>query len=530
MKNDWLIPSILIALLLAGPIAMAAPDAAPSLEWDTVLMGNDPQPCTTERNTVGITTDLSGNVYSLETCQTTGIANQDLLVIKTSSSGAQVWAKTINCDVQQCLPYGISAGSDGMVGVAFYDQASSLAVKMRFFVFRQSNGNVVCDTGGQGVTFPNGFTNNIGSPTNGNSVVSYKNFNGTTIYGIGGPNGVAAVLHYAINGCRQLWVSTTTRADESLAYNRRTHLLAGMMSSPSDQFALINGTTGVQVAVTSIGGTQYSNYVRGNTTDRVWTVKDSANDNEFKEFNSTTGILVRTVTPIESHLVIPSSTDDMTINRGGFWMDGANSIFVCGQYFDNTLGAVRPAIAKYNSTQKSGMRWNVTFGSPSGAQGERAASCEIASGGALYAIWRIAAATNEVHVRKYSNAGIPNIKDAPYTLFGDNSTTPSNVGNGDAATGFKNFCLFNGFTSSASKFFCGLVYVMSGTFLVGAIAQRVTDRKATMISAGIAALCLMIFVVLIELWDSGTTVLLIILASAFIVWVARNMFIQRGTG
>lgn len=523
---------VLATFLPSILIVTASPDTAPTVEWDTILIGNNPEVCDTNRFGAGLTTDLSGNVYSVESCHTTSSANVDIHVIKTSSTAAQVWSKTVDCGAVACRPYGIAAGSDGMVGMGFYDEGSMLAIKMRFFVFRQSNGEIVCNVGGQGATFPDGFTTDIGSPSTtqtAHSLAVYKHDNGTTVYIMGGPSGSVAVTHYAVGGCGEFWVGASgSRGDASVAYNRRTNLAAVMTVDPSAQFMLINATTGAQVAITSITGVTYTNYLRGNTTDRLWTVENSAVNIEFKEFNSTTGVLVRTRTPIEPVINIPASADDFTALRGGFWVDGADQLFVCGSYFHDAFGEPRPAAAKYNSTQLNGMRWNVTFGSTAaGSVGERAGACEIASNGALYIIWRIDSGSDQVHMRKYGNAGVPNIRDTAYVLPGDNETVVPGAGDVDVATGFKNFCLFTGFTSDASKFFCGLVYVMTGSVLVGAIASRMSDRKATAISAGIAAVCLMIFVVLIELWDVGSTVLLIILASAFIVAVGRNLFLSK---
>lgn len=537
----------IVAFTVWSSMGTAAPDAPPPLEWDLqvgqVIQPSGVGPCNTDNIGAGMTTDLAGNVYSVASCHVSS-TNWDLVVVKVSPSGAKLWEFGQSCGTDPCFAYGLAADSAGYLGLGFYDPTATPTVKARFIIFDTANGGTVCQTGGQGVTFPDGFTNDIGSPVShsiARSVIAYRYpvaGNVTTVYAIGGPAGIETVTHYSVNKCKQLWTTSAAHGEFGLGErNPFTNLFGAtsLVGGTTSTLKLINSTTGTTVATNTLGGSSFLNVFMNNATGtRLWSTKETTNDVNILEVNSLTAVTTRgAFAPTESKVNVAGSNRNSRVNSAeGVWVDGSSSVFACGDYDDAVSGQSRSFVAKYNTTQLSGMRWNVTWSYDPSASSQHSADCEIGAAGALYALSDVSAtdaAQNAVHVRKYSNAGNPRARDAPYVIPGGATPTPA-VGNSDAATGFKNFCLFNGFTSSASKFFCGLVYVMSGTFLVGAIAQRVTDRKATMISAGIAALCLMIFVVLIELWDSGTTVLLIILASAFIVWVARNMFIQRGTG
>lgn len=510
--------AIVLLFLMLLPVGSGAPDSQPSLEWDvTAAILNPDCPGVVQTRGNDLTTDLNGNVYILISCQ--GSLKNDLVIIKyASATGAKIWEYAISCiNDLNCMPHGIAADSAGYIGVAYWDEGSGAATRTMFRLIKQTTGETSCTVGAQGVTYPNGFTSDIGQMTStqiARSLVAYKNTNSTTIYAIGGPSGVAAVIVNTPTDCRELWTSTA-HGEYGLTYNRVTGLLTATTANPVNRIANLNALSGAAGATqTSTVLTHYSSNSTGNT---LWTMESlpscPGSGILFREYNATTLTSIRTVTPIENQ-IYDGATPLTTCVRvsEGWHIDGANSIFPCGLYEPGGVGS-RPMAMKFNTTQLAGQRWNVTWSAAIVGidNGQVSKDCEISKFGALYVLWDDRQSAENVHVRKYTNAGTTIIRDTAYVLPGD--TGGSGGGAGSCDTGNFIQCYKQFLDDSWGFDWAWLLGMIVVGITVFAVAKRTNNTLVIAIFAFLG-FGLAVFFELFPVWSMFVLVFLIIAVAA----------------
>lgn len=517
--------SILIALvgsLFLVPMSSAAPDTAPALTWENQLT-NAACPDQESDFNVQVTLDAAGNSYASSQCANSD--SDDVLVSSFTPAGSIRWASVIPAatTLQTRSVIGIIVDPAERVIVWVHDEG--LTPANHALVFLNANtGSVLFahadfsfDTQGQGSA----------------KQLTLKELNATSLRYFGGEDQFrfsVTCVNATDAGCVTDWEFGTNPNGRWVNYGGPyLDTLFQGSTAASNNLRIVNQATGLLDDQESYGtsGLPWVNPV-DNTTGYVTyaSVSGGSTVNKFFEFNTSTLASIRDVEPIESTV----ATYPQTIQNVGI-LDAEENLFYCGRA--QSAGVkIDGFLAKYNTTVNAGQRWNITISKQAGAsEVERVFDCSLDQTGALFATFQSCASGSSQcsnYLRKYASAGSPRAEQEVFDAFpGAVVTTSPFAGNADGAIGFRNFCILNGFESDAGKFLCGLVYVLSGTVLMAAVTRDLS-KNAVLAIAAATAFGLMIFVTIVELWPTYTTVLIIILCSAVVIWAIKKQFLGFG--
>lgn len=302
-----------------------------------------------------------------------------------------------------------------------------------------------------------------------------------------------------------------------------------IFTAGSSTFRRLNFTDGTQEESASFAEAGWSG------PQRVFWLNDDEVINVYTESNA---LRWRRA---EAYALTVSSTTDPTDNQifeagavrntavYDFDTDRQNGVLACGQYVSDTA-EVRGWFGHFSATTDAQL-WNVTL--DLGTQTE-VVSCRLDHQNGIYVLVAyVDGGIRKAQLRHYLG-GEFEIK-APWetiTIPGATTTTAAPAVGG--AVGFRDFCTAVGFTDAPGKFLCGLVIVLTGSVLVAFILANRNDKgmarlgNVSLFGAGGTFFGLAIFVTVIDLWPTYTTIIMIILTAAVVTLVIKRQFISGG--
>lgn len=550
MKRSLRVLPLLLFLPLV-PVAAAAPDTPPALTWETTLSG-DGFACTQAGSSglLGqrVVSDVFSNVYVMSRCDTPSGAGDDRIVIqKVSSSGSIVWSRTFDCEAtisDFCTPGGIAVepGANGNI-VFCYDDSGSLSVNQVVVQWINKGTGADLDTltgldtallGGStspcenDSDIPFGVTVKIHNATalnytftDGNSMVQLQctGYDETLCVRIfersGNPNGDYVKTEYAMGaGGTYPLFQCDNAPDQVIRYVDEDDgaTVASTMYTPQPELRWCGRQSGVD-------------------TDKWWSVLFHVSSEEvrYQPITISTWSPGAIVAPTE-----PTVGGHTGLSFKSHDIDAQDNIFYCGrvQAGSNSKGMIMKV-----STDSASQRWNITIDkTATTTTGEDVRDCIISPDGSLYALLTNthSGGVRQTFLRKYGEAAVGRDVPTDFTGFPSAVTTTTTQFQSGGALGFKDFCLAVGFEDAAGRFLCGLIIVITGAVLVAFVLADRNEKgaakfgNASVFGGGGTFFGLGIFVTVIELWPTYTTIIMIVLTAAVILFVVKRQFLSGG--
>lgn len=526
MKLHLVILAMLLLPAIAG-LASGAPDTPPGLTWKISLPEPDGNVCNAH---VGLQTELlrtvvanDGFIYTGEHCRVPAATTDSFIVRRISPDGVIMWThRTVS---------GVAGGATAL-------QSLSTDPANRVWVWYTDTTQTVCctvlvvrDTAGDAV-----FSKSNADFTQPFTIrrTAFEEINATVYHAYAaGDSKRVGYQCTSLTECTELYElgGAPSGAPTHAAPYLDTLYNFDLVSGPNSVATIVNQATGIvedteNVAKTIAAEPDSQRAWYNPSTDTlavgypggtVGTVRPN-----YMEFNSTTLALVRDVQPTEAIIntytaTVPSDTI----------IDGDGNLFVCGEA--TSASASDGFLAKYNTTAQLGMRWNITWGEVSSTNLELGNACDLSPDGSIYVGARFCSSgTSQCQstLRKYAGAATSRKLQGIYVIPDGSSPTATIAPGADGALGFRSFCEGIGFSSTPGKFLCGLIIVISGTFIMAA-ATRDLNRNATLALTAITGFGLIIFVTVVELWPFYTSIIMIILSSSVVLWAIKAQFLGR---
>lgn len=534
---------ILIAAIVIVPhFVFAAPDPKPSLTWEAGLGGS-----VTCNNPVGsgallraIAVGSDGNVYGVATCDTNqgGFLSNDVLVVQGfSSSGSFLWSRTFGCELvlgpaTECVPGGIAVepGTDGNVVVCFRQPLLGSVNKAQMVWLDKDDGSTLDGLTGNDSALLGGSgdpcENDLDIPfgvaiqVHNSTALNYYLSDGNSLVGL-------RCRGYSETLCTRFIDRANAESGESITtagtIGSRVH---SCDNSPTQTVRRVNQSSpsGTSAATkTYVAATEELRWCGResalNRSNFFVTVYDNTNDAlKYEQLNGTTlssigGIITPTENTIQGHTALNFFSSDV---------DGEDAIFYCGSANDGVSGVA--AIVKVK-TSTAAQSWNITINKDATATtSERIRDCKISRDGSLYVAYVQILTGNVVSqstIRKYEGAGTGRAPVAFAGFAGTTTTTP--FAPGDLGQGVADFFRDICGESTGSLLFCGLILAATVAICVAAPALAVTRSRqtATVAAAGTFAV-MAIFNATVGLWETFTTVVLIMTVSASTAYLIRR--------
>lgn len=520
----------MITLALLAQTVLAAPDTPPSLTWEIALAEPSGSPCNQFDPELTKITHVrvgKGNIiYTLESCN--GNPHDSSVLRRVSPEGIVLWTREYRQGTGSVDPLSLDVDPANRAWVWYNDATHSPDPTLTLLVVDKDNNLVF-------VRSNNEFSSSssvVRTSFNETSATSFRAFAGA---------GLSRIAYDCTGSltCTELFEVTGDPGAGMVHYGGpyNTILYGWDNNAGTFQVEIINQDTGTILDSESAADTVQAFlriWINGGTPTRLVIpysrIDGGLHEPRWFEQNAATLANIQTVSsPIEHK---PPLYDELSSLDS--IVDGEGNVFFCGT--GNTAGVRRDSfLIKYNNTAFPGQRWNITFSKEAAfAQVDGATTCDIAPDGAIY-LGTVACANADsqcrTYLRKYAGAGIGRTPQSVFSGFNATTTTPPSVG---GAVGFHDFCVLTGFTDDAGKFLCGLVIVISGSVLIAFVLANRNEKgmarlgNVSLFGAGGTFFGLAIFVTVIDLWPTYTTVLMIVLTAAVITLVVKRQFLTGG--